>query len=629
MESRKVSIEAILLLALMAFLAGGAAWRESATIDEIAHLGAGVSYLERLDMRLNEEHPPLAKVLAAIPLVVRGIRADYSDYSWTYSGQKFGSQYLAEWVFGHRLVLRWNNPYSTLWWARLPMLVATLVLGLVLYGFGSRLGGSNWGGLLCLTVFATMPVFLAFGPLVITDIVVTLFWILAIWQLPAMWGSPNRAQVIRFGLALAGALLSKFSSGLLFFVFPAVALSLRFHPLAGQPTDKAELRAWRRNAWRNIGKGVLWAALFVYVVYLILSWHQPSDSLSLIHVPAWAVFRRMLMPGWTYLRGLIGFALSAGSRPTYILGRAYPHGVWFYFPVLVLLKSPLPFLLLLLVASTVRGKLKFSLPQVSAIAPGMEFHWRSIWVSCVVFTSACLLSRLDLSIRHFSIPLALMILMLAPLPRMLGLLREAEWRGRAAAAGATMVLAAASVITAIWTYPDYFPFISLLGMGRPGYMLVNDSNLDWNQALLEVQHFARGRELPRILLDTYALSEPQAYVPEAQPWDCQQPSASDARQWAIVSANLIKDGSNCSWLLKHLHLELAGGSMYAFLLPSRIPAAGSPGGPPLPKDYRYFGGVPVAGEDVRTVFLRCIRDPRQLGPSMDRLIASAPNQSKK
>ena len=37
-----------LLLALMAVLAGGAALRESVTIDEVAHIGAGVSYLQKL-----------------------------------------------------------------------------------------------------------------------------------------------------------------------------------------------------------------------------------------------------------------------------------------------------------------------------------------------------------------------------------------------------------------------------------------------------------------------------------------------------------------------------------------------------------------------------------------------------
>jgi hypothetical protein len=96
----------------MALLAGGAARRESVTIDEVAHIGAGVSYLQKLDMRMNEEHPPLAKVLAALPLVVRGVHADYSSVSWTFSAGLF-KQYLGEWVFGHWLIARWNDPIAT------------------------------------------------------------------------------------------------------------------------------------------------------------------------------------------------------------------------------------------------------------------------------------------------------------------------------------------------------------------------------------------------------------------------------------------------------------------------------------------------------------------------------------
>ena len=52
---------AALLLAIMAMLSGGAARRESVTVDEVAHIGAGVSYLQKLDMRMNEEHPPLGE----------------------------------------------------------------------------------------------------------------------------------------------------------------------------------------------------------------------------------------------------------------------------------------------------------------------------------------------------------------------------------------------------------------------------------------------------------------------------------------------------------------------------------------------------------------------------------------
>src|SRR5947209_5814081 len=212
---RRETTAAVLLLLLMAVLAGGATHRESVTVDEAAHVGAGVSYLQKLDYRMNEEHPPLAKVLAAIPLVLRGVHADYSHTSWTFSAGFF-HQYLGEWVFGHALITQWNDPYTTMFWARVPMLLLTLVLGWVLYAYGTRLG-DQWGGLLCLLTYATMPAFLVFGPLVLTDTVVTLFSVLTLWTFADMWQVPERTTVVKFGLALGGALLSKFSAGLLFF----------------------------------------------------------------------------------------------------------------------------------------------------------------------------------------------------------------------------------------------------------------------------------------------------------------------------------------------------------------------------------------------------------------------------
>jgi hypothetical protein len=578
---------------------------------------------------MNVEHPPLAKVLAALPLVMRGAHADYSHLSWTFSNKNL-NEFLGEWVFGHWLIMRWNDPYSTVIWARVPMLLLTLLLGLAIYFFGSRLGDA-WGGLLCLCVYASMPAFLAFGPLVLTDTAIALFWVLAIRQLPEMWRSPSRQTVLKFGLALAGAFLSKFSSGLLFLVFVAFALSLRWRGVPEQPTDEAARRAWRRRAWRNLAKATLWAALFVYVVYFVFSWNQPTDSFSIIpHFPASPFLRRLLMPLWFYLRGLIVFALSAGSRPTYILGHAYSHGVWFYFPALFILKSPLAFLLLLLLAVVIAILLKGSpVGQLSAIPRGMELHWRAVWVSLAVFVAACMLNRLDISIRHFLVALALLILLLAPLPRMLQSLYRSNWRGARTGNWVTIGLAVASLATAVWAYPHYLPFLNVLSMGRPGYVLVNDSNLDWNQALPEVESFVRQRGLNRVLLDEYGISEPVAYVPQAQLWSCQEASASDGGQWAAVSAANITDGHNCLWLMGYPHQVLAGGSMYVIQLPQMIPAAGTPGGPPLPDAYRYFGGF--VGFDPIPVFLNCIRDPQQLQPTLDRLqaIMEAAAQKKK
>ena len=141
-KSATVTATAVVLLAMMALLAGGAARRESVTVDEVAHVGAGVSYLQKLDLRMNEEHPSMAKVLAAVPLVLRGANADYSNPSWSFS-RTFLYQYLGEWVFGHWFLTRWNDPYPTVFWARLPMLLLALALGFILYGYGKKQPGGR------------------------------------------------------------------------------------------------------------------------------------------------------------------------------------------------------------------------------------------------------------------------------------------------------------------------------------------------------------------------------------------------------------------------------------------------------------------------------------------------------
>ena len=369
----------------------------------------------------------LPKVLAAIPLVLRGVHADYSHISWKIS-EDFFPAYMGQWVFGQWLLTRWNNPVATLAWARLPMLLLTLVLGWVLYVFAQRLGGT-WGGLLCLSIYVSSPTFIAFGPLVHTDIAVTLFSLSTLWRFAEIWQNPSRKNAVLFGLSLAGALLSKFTAGILFFAFVAVALSTRWRAVSGQPIGKPEARRWRRLRWRATLQGILWAGLVVYLFYFIFSLNQSTDVLyRLGHGPAAVALRRLLMPPWLYLRGVF-FVLLTGSRPTFILGHAYPHGVWFYFPVLFLLKSPPGFLgLLALALALALWQKRRDEGNSAAIPAELAIHWRVLWVAFVVFTGFCMLSRLDLSIRHFSIPLVLLILLLAPLPRMVARLEASESR---------------------------------------------------------------------------------------------------------------------------------------------------------------------------------------------------------
>jgi hypothetical protein len=608
-------VAAIFLLALLAVLAGGAALRESVAIDELAHIGAGVSYWQRLDLRLNPEHPPLVKLLAAAPLAAGGVHADYSGFTWAWSGQAPFNPFLAEWPFGASVVERWNDRDATLRWARLPMLLLLVGMGLAMYRCGERLA-DGWGGVFSLCWFATTPAFLAFGPLVLTDTAVALFSLAALWTFASMWREQSRRATRIFALALALALLSKFSSGLLLFVFAAFPFVLRAMPLAGQPSG-VEFRAWWRRGWRQTFKGVLMAALLVYGVELALSWNQPTDLLKIIG-GGWAALalRRMLLPAVTYLGGVVlcGFGLV---RPTYLLGQSYAHGIWYFFPVMTLLKSTLAFLaaVTLSLAAALAGR--FGRVRTTAVRAGMEFHWRALWLGMAIVTLACLASPMTISIRHFTVPLALLSLLLAPAPRLLGNLRDGGRRWARAGVWIAAGLAAASVVTVVRAWPNYMPFLNSLAGSRPGYELVGDSNLDWDTELPAVERFVQAHGLDHVLVDSYNVADPAVYVPQGRFWSCQEATAGDAGRWAFVSANVFFDGENCAWLLAIPHEALAGGSMYAIHLPAAIPAAGSPGGPPLPAAYRYFGGGTF---DIRRIMFRAISDPHQMPEIMDEMM---------
>jgi hypothetical protein len=334
------------------------------------------------------------------------------------------------------------------------------------------------------------------------------------------------------------------------------------------------------------------------------------------------------MPAWLYTVGLLMFAVQS-SRTTFILGHSYAHGVWFYFPTLFLLKSTSSFLALLVLAIAVVIIWRRKLSGGQSSEPANELGSRAIRVNLAVFSAACFLSRLDISVRHFMMPIVLIILLLASLPRQIAELYKSGWRPAKLVAALVALLALGSLGTVARVYPYYIPFLNGLRFGRPGYALVNDSNLDWNQALPQAEDFVRDHGLTQILVDEYGMSDPTVYVPQATFWNCQQPVASDSGEWAIVSANMIEDGHTCLWVMQYSPEPLAGGSMYAIHLPSVIPPAGAPSGPPLPADFHYFGGMNIGGRDPRLVFLDCTFDPKQLQPTLDLMLAQAYGSTKK
>ncbi len=181
----------------------------------------------------------------------------------------------------------------------------------------------------------------------------------------------------------------------------------------------------------------------------------------------------------------------------------------------------------------------------------------------------------------------------------------------------TGAVAVSCFVPILLAYPYFFPFVNSLAFGYPSYYVLNDSNVTWNEGLPEVERFVRQQGLTEIELDWASLSDPALIVPEAQIWDCQAPTDHDAGQWVAVTAVAILENHNCGYLQQYPHRQLAGGAFYVFKLPTPIPAAGTPGGPPVASERRLLFGIPF---DLRTWVVQVERHPERLAAEMQDLM---------
>ena len=136
MNSKLTNIIAGCLLVFVFLVAVFSMKDDSATMDEVAHLPAGYSYLTQKDMRLNPEHPPLLKDLAAIPLLfINGSTGSPQG------GINFPSEIIdwqedinGQWGFGYHFLYRSGNPADQMiFWGRLPMILILDLIGFYIF----------------------------------------------------------------------------------------------------------------------------------------------------------------------------------------------------------------------------------------------------------------------------------------------------------------------------------------------------------------------------------------------------------------------------------------------------------------------------------------------------------------
>ena len=170
----------------------------SATVDEVAHLPAGYTYWATRDFRMNPEHPPLAKLVAALPLLALKPKLDLTWPEWSAA---------TEAIFGYGFLYT-NNADRLLFWGRLPMTLIAVLGALVVFLWAREMFGPA-PGLFALGLCAFSPNLLAHGMLVTTDVPLAVFGTLALYL---VWKHRKQQSVIMSagaGLATGAAMACK------------------------------------------------------------------------------------------------------------------------------------------------------------------------------------------------------------------------------------------------------------------------------------------------------------------------------------------------------------------------------------------------------------------------------------
>ena len=532
---------------------------DSVTMDELAHLPAGYSYLTQKDMRLNPEHPPLMKDLAAIPLLfIKNINFPKDIRSWQ-------EDVNGQWDFGFNFLYQSGNPVDKMiFWGRVPMILILILLGFYIFKWTRELFDGKVA-LLALFLFSFSPTFLAHGRLVTTDVGAAAGVFIATYYFIKAFQQPIKKNIILAGIAFGLAELCKFSVILLVPLFAILALAWWL----------VKLGTWRK-ALKIFILVMLIGYILIWPIYQYHVWNYPaerqvrdagvalSDYPDLIKKPIlFAADKPILRPYAQYLTGLfMVFHRAAFGNTTYFLGEVSNLGWKNYFPVVYSIKEPLTLHILTLIALlyvawsmnirssspfTTLGRLikkPFWQNTFQRTGSWIKNHFPEFSMLCFIglYWTVSLVSSLNIGVRHLLPVFPFTILLVSGIIG--NLIKSPFLKLKLTILGILILWQAVSVIS---IYPHFLAYFKELAGGpNQGYIYTVDSNLDWGQDLKRLAQWA-DKNLPagrQVYVDYFGGGDPQYYLKEKYvPWWGQRnPEEFPKGNYLAVSATFLQGG---------------------------------------------------------------------------------------
>ena len=492
---------------IFGFLTVSSSRQKSPTVDEPSHLLSGYSILKWRDFRVNPEHPPLAKILAALPLLsfeVKDPRSSRSEWQ-RIPDSKPGppTENLARKFF-----FTDNDADKLFFFAKLPMIGLGMVLGVFVFLWTREVYGFL-AAAAALFAYCLDPNILAHGPIIHTDIPFTTFSFICCYYFWRSLHDLNWTNLALTSLFFGFAAITKYS----FLTILPIWCVWGLLAIYLTPTQRCRLTASRAvgGPWARAKLlGVVFACALlvaysaIWIAYGFRFQAIPGEERLLALAPVMsdqpflkamaATFHQYQIFPEAWIYGQL-YIIKDLARMSYLMGETSADGFWLYFPIVIAVKTPLPLLVLLFlaVATWLRKRRESSAPLFLMLA-------------ALLYLALAIVSRMNIGLRH--------ILPIYPFFYVLiggaaaGLWKSKNKMQRGCLAFLVLWYSWSSAIT----YPHYLAYFNEIAGGpENGHRVLIDSNLDWGQDLKGLKLWMDRHRQKDIQFSYFGTADPAYY----------------------------------------------------------------------------------------------------------------------
>ena len=481
---------------------------KSPICDEVAHhVASGYSYVKTGDYRMNPSSPVLIRWLIGAPLLFINPALPVDHISWQTNDSP---------VFGDLFFYKYNNNADEIiFLSRLPILILSCVLALLVYAWGKELYGTK-AGLFALFLYAFSPDVLGNSGVAMTDIGGTLFIFLSIYTFWRFLQTKCTSHLILSGVAFGLAQAAKHNAIILVPILFILTI--------------ADLIASRKKGSETpIFKG-LCQLLLLFVIGIVTLWatysfefkplleNTPDIAEKVDYIRAFAgkipIANQAIIQDWavniaknvpiplsSFTVSLLGVVnqVQGGGQPLFLMGQQYIGGVKWYYIYLVLIKMPLSFIILVIFS--------FVLSLFRKRTPVDFITNFSIILSIFMLFFVISMSKLQGGIRYL-LPVFPFLFMWASDSI------NVKIKGKV---GRFFKISFFSIIiiwyasTSIYFRPHYLAYFNELVGGPGGEVYTISHDMDWGQDLKLLGEYMHQEDIEEVSLLYFGTADPEYY----------------------------------------------------------------------------------------------------------------------